>query len=157
LGTGSFHPELVSTHCLRLSDRTRGKLYDRVSAQARREAPRTYVAPDLHDPTLAIEIDQVNGESHPEGVYRFARHYPKTLAIGQGFSSEQAFPSGAVIAGEPHVLAELDISGQIENAHIHLRRCRTARSEAGYQRNKTGARRVHDLPVSLIREVVHSR
>ena len=48
--------------------------------QARRHAPRRNRMTDLAHLMFAIDVHQVDGELHEEGVDRFARHDPQSRA-----------------------------------------------------------------------------
>ena len=49
--------------------------------------------PDLFDPVLAVEIDQVNGKLHEERVHRLAGNNPKAFPLCQSLASQQALVS----------------------------------------------------------------
>jgi hypothetical protein len=51
------------------------------------------VTPCLDDTIAPIEIDEIDGELHAEGVHSFARHNPEALTTSQSGPAQQAFPA----------------------------------------------------------------
>ena len=55
---------------------------------------------------LAIKIDEVDRELHPERVYRFARDNPQSLACGKSAAAQETFGSFGAAAGDLNVGGE---------------------------------------------------
>ena len=57
------------------------------------ETPGGYLAPHFFDSLPAVNVDEVDGELHPEGVDRFAGHDPKASAWRQALAPEKSLAS----------------------------------------------------------------
>ena len=66
---------------------------------------------------LAIEIDQVNWESHEEGVYRLTGNDPHTLPRCENFPSKETFGTLRAGACDLCFVGNLCIARDVANAH----------------------------------------
>ena len=60
-----------------------GELQHGVSAETARQTPGRHTAPHLPDHVPAIDKDEIDGEAHPEGMYRLAGYDPEALTFAQ--------------------------------------------------------------------------
>ena len=87
-------------------DNSCGKFDDRMGAEASRNSPWADGASDFPDAKRAIDVDQVDGESHPECVDGLAGNDPETAARRESVSPKETF--GAFRARASH----LELCGQ---------------------------------------------
>jgi hypothetical protein len=135
--------EGISQTCLGPTSGACGKFDDRVSAQTCGEAPGANVAPDLDDPALAIKVDQVNGKSHPEGMYRFTGNDPQPFASAEALSSKETFTAIGTVAGKPDVISELSMPGEIGRRNPGFLCSRARSPEPEKDRSQTEMVHVH--------------
>jgi hypothetical protein len=64
-----------------------------MSAEAGRQSPRANAASHFPDAILAIDIDEIDGKAHEEGVHRFAGSDPQTLTGQKALPAQQTFSS----------------------------------------------------------------
>lgn len=79
----------VSALSLRASDGAWWKLEDGMSRKTGRKPPWKNFTPELLDSLLAVQINQVDGEMHPECVYGLTRDDPQAFAEREFFTPEQ--------------------------------------------------------------------
>ena len=106
---------------LRLAGRAGGKFENGVSSQTDGQPPRQNAVPDLYHSMTTIEIDQIDGKAHPEGVNRFAGNDPETFPLIQAFTPQKTPAAGVVISGELDKIRELSMASEVEDLDIDLR------------------------------------
>ena len=60
---------------------------------------------------LPIEIDEVDGKPHAEGVHGLAGHDPQGFAAGDTFAAEETLAAAGAVAGELGTIGELGCRG----------------------------------------------
>ena len=78
-----------------------------------RQPPRRHFAHKLPDSLLAVEIDEVDGEAHPEGVYGFAGHDPQPLPASETLAPKQTLIALWTAIGYFHASSEYRIARQV--------------------------------------------
>jgi hypothetical protein len=61
-----------------------------MGSEAGRQPPRRDLAHELPDSLLAVQVNQIDGEAHPEGVYGFTRDDPQTFPGGETLTPQQS-------------------------------------------------------------------
>ncbi len=60
---------------------------------ASRHPPWAYAASHLPDTVVAVQIDQIDRESHEERMHRLAGNYPQSFARQKAFPPQQTLPA----------------------------------------------------------------
>ena len=90
--------EYVSLNRVCVADGARGKLYNRVGPEAAGKAPGANIGTNFQDLMLAIEIDEIDGKAHSEGVHGLARYDPEPFACRQSIAAKETLAAGGAIA-----------------------------------------------------------
>ena len=143
--------EYVSLKGLCIANSARGELNDRVGPQASGNAPWTNVAAKLHNSLLAIEINKVNRESHPNRMYRLAGDDPEALATAETVAAEQSLAPVAASTGELHAVCNHLATRKIYDPYTDLRRVGAPLPEARQNRSDFEGRTHRELPIQLLR------
>jgi hypothetical protein len=85
----------VTRNGLRSMDGSHWKLKHGISTQACGQPPRAHIFFGLHHAMLSVEVDQIDGEPHKEGMDRLAGNNPQTVSSTQRISPEQALTAVA--------------------------------------------------------------
>lgn len=94
-------------------DYASGKLNNGMGTERAGDASGADGLTDLDDAVFAIEIDEIDGELHGEGVDGFAGDDPEALAGAQAGAAEQAFAAARGGAGKFYVVANLGVAGGV--------------------------------------------
>ena len=84
---------------------------------------------DLPDSVPAIQIDQVNGELHEEGVYGFTGEDPQAFSGSQPRAPQQALATPGTAVGHFQAGGKHSMAGEICDLQAGLRGWRAALSE----------------------------
>jgi len=108
--------EHVAGPGLSLTNGACGQFYDRMRGETSRQPPRGYAAAQLAYAMLAIEVDQVDGKPHADGVYGLAGLDPEAFSRSKLISSEQALSACGAVACEIELSGQDRIASLVENA-----------------------------------------
>ena len=124
-----------------------GRLYDRqfqngVRGQTRGKPPRRDGLARLADLLFLVDINQIDGELHEEGMDRFARLDPQPFPGRKTGMLEQAGTPFLTRVRNIHSLAENGIAGQVAHGYFQFRKTITRRGTGRLRRagNFSGAR-----------------
>jgi hypothetical protein len=87
-----------------------------MSGEASGETPGRDIASQLFDSLPAVNVNEVDGELHPEGVDRFAGHDPKASAWRQALAPEEALASFGTRVGLLEAGGEHGFAGEVCHA-----------------------------------------
>lgn len=115
--------ELVSPSGLRPADRARGKLEHRVRGETGRQPPRRHIAPDLFHSYVAVQVNEIDGELHAEGVYSFAGEDPQTFSGPKPLTAQQTLSALRAVIRHFRAMGKLGVAGEVGDpqAKIGLR------------------------------------
>jgi len=74
---------------------------------------------------VAIQIDEVYGELHPDGVNRFTRKYPQASICREVIAPKQAFPALCPMIGHLDTSGEDSLAGNVRDLQTEIRLCLT--------------------------------
>src|SRR4030088_1029290 len=101
-------------------DRTRGKLQHGVRRKTRRQPPGGYPAPDLFHLLVAVQVDKVNREPHPERMDGFAGNNPDTLSRNETAPPQQTFSPRGTVARHLDRGAEHGLPGAVNDSKSRI-------------------------------------
>jgi hypothetical protein len=120
-GIGKGKLEAISRPGLGHLDRTGGEFDDRVCGEAGRNPPGRHPASDFLHSLFTVDVDEVYGKLHAEGVYCFTRNDPETFSLGEAVASKQALSSRWAMVGDLYTMRECSPSGQVPNLQWGVR------------------------------------
>ena len=97
------------------ADRAAGKLHDGVRGETRRYAPRRDIGPDFLDAPISIQVDEIDGELHAEGMDSFAWNDPKAFAAVQVLMIEKTPASARSSICDGDGVAQLSVAGTVQH------------------------------------------
>ena len=62
---------------------------------------------------IAIQVDEVDRESHTDGVNRFTRKYPQTFFCREVITPQQALPALCPMVGHLNTAGEDSLAGKV--------------------------------------------
>jgi hypothetical protein len=113
--------ELVSLTCLGHANRARRELKNGVCGKTCRYPPRRHIAFGLSYPQTAVQVNQVYGEAHAEGVYGFTGQNPKPLSGRESIAPQEAFCALCTTVGNFHPKGDFRLAGEVRNPKPDIR------------------------------------
>lgn len=95
--------------------------------------------PDLDDAMLAIKIDEIDREAHPERVHSFAGHDPQSFAAFEMVTTKQPFAASVPFPRQLEMISEFPASRYVDDAPVARRHALTRSKES-----EKKATRCHD-------------
>jgi hypothetical protein len=74
---------------------------------------------------LAIQVNEVDRESHTDGVNRFTGKYPQTFICREVITPEQAFPALCPMIGHLDTAGEHSLARKVRDLQMEIRLCLT--------------------------------
>jgi hypothetical protein len=96
---------------------------------------------------LAVQIHEVDGEAHAEGVHGFAGKYPQALAGSEPFAAQQALSALFAFVGDFRAVGQYRLASEVADAHTKVRSFPAAREPVEYARKDPG-RQSHEVVFS---------
>src|SRR5271170_4852624 len=102
------------------ADRTGGELEHRVGGETRGEPPRSDPAAGFFHFQVAVEVNEVDGKLHKEGVHCFARLNPQRLPWPESLTPQQALPPPGATIRHFRSISQLSLARNIEDLQANF-------------------------------------
>jgi hypothetical protein len=74
---------------------------------------RGYIASGLSHSIIAVQIDQINRESHAKGMDSFTRKYPQPFSVREVVAPQQALPALCSPISYVYTAGEDSLAGEV--------------------------------------------
>ena len=120
---GGAHLQLIPWLCPRFTDDAGREFEHRVGAQTGGNPPGSYGIPDLFNAQRAIHVDEIERESHPEGMNGLAWDDPKAAAGRECVAPEEPFGTLRTGTGNLKACCEGCVPGCVDELLWIFKRC----------------------------------